>query len=83
MKVSDWTNHIRFRKPSKLKQSWMLESMGIIKCACSGPAVHWENTWIRIGLCQLLEIGKGAKCMPGLNQSDLFSILKTKFVYDS
>lgn len=28
-------------------------------------------------------MGKWAKCMPGLNQSDLSSILKTKFVYKS
>lgn len=28
-------------------------------------------------------MGKWAKCMPGLNQSDLSSMLKTKFVYES
>lgn len=61
----------------------MLEPMGIIRCACPGPAVFRESTWVRIGSCLLLEIGKWAKCMPGLNQSNLSCILKIRFIYES
>lgn len=45
------------QEPTRAKRSWVPGPVDNMRCACPGPAICWDSTWVRTGLHLLLGIG--------------------------